>query len=77
VLPARERADPRAADPYFVLGETLWQLGRLPEAVGAWQEAARETRRLAPAGFPRLPPRRRYRRDAAERVLSLATCAPG
>ena len=35
------RADPRAADPHFVLGEALWQLGRLPEAVGAWQEAAR------------------------------------
>ncbi len=71
------RADPRAADPHFVLGEALWQLGRLPEAVGAWQEAARvDPAFLAPsqaiseallatgddAGA----------RDAAERVLTLA-----
>jgi predicted O-linked N-acetylglucosamine transferase (SPINDLY family) len=43
------RADPAAPDPYFVLGEVLWQLGRLPEAVGAWREAARlEASYLAP-----------------------------
>ena len=35
------RADPRAPDPHFVLGEVLWQLGRLPEALAAWREAAR------------------------------------
>ena len=35
------RADPRASDPHFVLGEVLWQLGRLPEAIGAWREASR------------------------------------
>jgi predicted O-linked N-acetylglucosamine transferase (SPINDLY family) len=71
------RADPRAPDPYFVLGEVLWQLGRLPEAVGAWQEAARiDPAYLAPwqaiseallatgdeAGA----------RDATERVLALS-----
>jgi len=71
------RADAHAADPYFVVGEALWQLGRLPEAVGAWHEAARvDPAYLAPwqaiseallatgdeAGA----------RDAAERVLSLA-----
>ena len=36
------RADPRAPDPQFVLGEVLWQLGRLPEALAAWREAARD-----------------------------------
>ena len=35
------RADPRAPDPHFVLGEVLWQLGRLSEALAAWREAAR------------------------------------
>ena len=35
------RADPRAADPYFVLGEALWQLGRVHDSLSAWREAAR------------------------------------
>ena len=35
------RAEPRAADPFFALGEVLWQLARLPEAIAAWREAAR------------------------------------
>ena len=35
------RTDPRAPDPHFVLGEVLWQLGRLPDALVAWREAAR------------------------------------
>ena len=71
------RADPRAADPYFVLGEVLWQLGKLPDAVGAWQEAARvDPAYLAPwqaiseallaTGDPT------GARAAAERVLALA-----
>src|SRR5258708_24947108 len=35
------RADPSAPDPYFVLGEALWQLGRLPDSLSAWREATR------------------------------------
>jgi len=35
------RADPRAPDPYFVLGEALWQLGRFPDSLSAWREAMR------------------------------------
>jgi hypothetical protein len=31
------RADPRAPDPHFVLGEVLWQLVGRP-ALAAWQE---------------------------------------
>ena len=71
------RADPAAPAPYFVLGEVLWQLGRLPDAVSAWREASRlAASYLAPwqaiseallatgdgSGA----------REAAERVLSLA-----
>ena len=35
------RADPRAPDPLFVLGEVLWQFGRVPDAVASWREAVR------------------------------------
>ena len=35
------RLAPEAADVRFRLGEVLWQLGRLPDAVAAWAEAAR------------------------------------
>ena len=37
------RAEPRAADPRFHLGEVLWQLGRIPAAVSAWREATEIT----------------------------------
>jgi len=33
------RLAPRATDPRFHLGEVLWQLGLLPEAIAAWREA--------------------------------------
>jgi predicted O-linked N-acetylglucosamine transferase (SPINDLY family) len=43
------RADSRAADPFFSLGEVLWQLGRLADAITAWREAERLAPRfLAP-----------------------------
>ena len=43
------RADPRAPDPSFVLGEVLWQFGRVPDAIASWREAVRLDRRfLAP-----------------------------
>ena len=71
------RVDPRAPDPYFVLGEVLWQLGRLPEALSAWQEAARlHPGYLAP--WQAISEARLATADdagaleAAERVLSLA-----
>jgi protein O-GlcNAc transferase len=32
---------PNEADPRFLLGETNWQLGRIPAAVTAWRDAAR------------------------------------
>ena len=35
------KLDPRASDPQFAIGETQWQLGRLPEAIDAWREASR------------------------------------
>ena len=35
------RADAQAAEPHFHLGEVLWQLGRLSEAIAAWREALR------------------------------------
>ncbi len=35
------RLDPRSSDPQFAIGETQWQLGRLPEAITAWREASR------------------------------------
>jgi predicted O-linked N-acetylglucosamine transferase (SPINDLY family) len=71
------RADPRAPDPHFVLGEVLWQLGRLPEAVGAWQEAARiDPTYLAPwqaiAEARLATGDEAGAREAAERVLALA-----
>jgi len=35
------REAPRAPDPRFHLGEVLWQLGLIDEAIGAWREAGR------------------------------------
>jgi protein O-GlcNAc transferase len=44
------RAEPRASDPHFVLGEVLWQLGRLSDAIAAWRESTRlSPSHLAPA----------------------------
>jgi len=34
------REEPRAMEPRFHLGEVLWQLGRLPDAIALWREAA-------------------------------------
>ena len=33
-----------SSDPQFALGEVLWQLGRLPDALAAWREASRISR---------------------------------
>src|SRR3954452_1230824 len=35
------REDRHAVDARFHLGEVLWQLGRLPDAIGCWREAVR------------------------------------
>jgi len=35
-----QRANPRASDPPFHLGEVFWQLGRATDAIAAWREAA-------------------------------------
>ena len=35
------REAPRAPDPRFYLGEVLWQLGLIDEAIASWREAAR------------------------------------
>ena len=44
------RAQATAPDVHFHLGEVLWQLGRLPEAIAEWREALRLDRRfIAPA----------------------------
>ncbi len=42
------REDRHAVDARFHLGEVLWQLGRLPDAIVCWRDAAR----LAPAHRP-------------------------
>jgi tetratricopeptide (TPR) repeat protein len=34
------RESPQSVDARFHLGEVLWQLGRLPDAIAAWAEAA-------------------------------------
>lgn len=34
------REAPAAMEPRFHLGEVLWQLGRLPDAIASWREAA-------------------------------------
>ena len=71
------RADPRAPDPLFVLGEVLWQFGRVPDAVAAWREATRlDAAFLAPwqalaeasLGSGDAP----AARTAAERVLAIS-----
>ena len=71
------RADPRAADPYFVLGEALWQLGRVHDSLSAWREAARlaptflaPRQALAEASLATGDPT--AARASAEDVLSLA-----
>ncbi|HET7032462.1 MAG TPA: hypothetical protein VFJ48_05010, partial [Casimicrobiaceae bacterium] len=44
-----QRADPRASDAPFHLGEVLWQLGRAPDAIAAWRDAmAANSTHLAP-----------------------------
>src|SRR5438445_6793548 len=35
-----QRVNPRASDAAFHLGEVLWQLGRVPDAIAAWRDAA-------------------------------------
>ncbi len=35
-----QRIDPRPSDAPFHLGEVLWQLGRAPDAIAAWRDAA-------------------------------------
>src|SRR5207302_4363710 len=35
------REAPQSVDARFHLGEVLWQLGRLPDAIAIWREAAR------------------------------------
>src|SRR6185295_8437003 len=35
-----QRVDPLASDAPFHLGEVLWQLGRVPDAIAAWRDAA-------------------------------------
>jgi len=42
------REDPRAPDARFHLGEVLWNLGRLPDAIAVWREAAE----IAPRAIP-------------------------
>ena len=45
-----QRADPRASDAPFHLGEVLWQLGRVPDAIAAWRDAmTANSSHLAPA----------------------------
>ena len=48
------RGDPKAPEAQFHLGETLWQLGRLPdEALEAWRAAA-QTNGTFPCGAARI-----------------------
>src|ERR1700746_3899031 len=35
-----QRVNPRASDAAFPLVEVLWQLGRAPDAIAAWRDAA-------------------------------------
>ena len=71
------RADPRAPDPHFNLGDVSWQFGRVQDALAAWREAAR----LNPAFLPAWQALAEAllatgdapaARAAAERVLALA-----
>ena len=39
-----QRVNPRASDAAFHLGEVLWQLGRAPDAIAAWRDAAAANR---------------------------------
>jgi predicted O-linked N-acetylglucosamine transferase (SPINDLY family) len=44
-----QRVDPRLSDAPFHLGEVLWQLGRVPDAIAAWRDAvAANSGHLAP-----------------------------
>ncbi len=75
------RAEPRASDPRFHLGEVLWQLGRIPAAVSTWREASE----IAPDHLaPHLALAEALlatgdaagARDAASRALALAPAQP-
>jgi predicted O-linked N-acetylglucosamine transferase (SPINDLY family) len=43
------RESPRGSEARFHIGEALWQLGRLDEAVGAWREVVAGDERFLPA----------------------------
>ncbi len=71
------RVEARASAPHFHLGEVLWQLGRIPDAIAAWREALRadsrdlaSTQALAEALLATGDAS--GARDAAGRVLALA-----
>jgi predicted O-linked N-acetylglucosamine transferase (SPINDLY family) len=71
------RADPAAPDSHFHLGEVLWQLGLLAEAISAWRDAMRrDSRFLAPvqalAEALLATGDAKGAREAAHRVLTLA-----
>ena len=71
------RADAAQPDAYFHLGEVLWQLGLLAEAISAWHEATRRAARfLAPvqalAEALLATGNANGAREAADRVLTLA-----
>ena len=75
------RAEPRASDPRFHLGEVLWQLGRIPAAVSAWREAIdiapdHLAPRLALAEALLATGDAAGARDAAARVLAIAPVQP-
>jgi len=71
------RADAAQPDAYFHLGEVLWQLGLLADAISAWHEATRRAARfLAPvqalAEAMLATGNANGAREAADRVLTLA-----
>ena len=44
-----QQLNPRASDAPFHLGEVMWQLGRVPDAIAAWRDAAAaNAKHLAP-----------------------------
>ena len=71
------RADARAPQAPFHLGEVLWQLGRLADAIGTWRAALRVESRRARPGAGAGGGAARHRRpagaaSAAAHVLRLA-----
>ena len=75
------RAQDTASDPRFHLGEVLWQLGRLADALQAWREAAHADRaalapRLALAEGSLVVGDAEEARRAADQVLELAPDDP-